>query len=120
VTSPVVEIETLARRFGSFTAVDSLALAASAGEVFGVFFARNAIYSTSIMPAWLKVISHLNPLTYVVDALRTSMLGGSASSFGRGIDSADILAATVVLVMIDARFTHSWECRVWPEKVSKR
>ena len=47
-----------------------------------LFFASNAIYPTSIMPGWLKVVSHLNPLTYVVDALRTFMLAGSTSTFG--------------------------------------
>jgi ABC-2 type transport system permease protein len=55
------------------------------------------------MPAWLKVISHLNPLTYVVDALRTSMLADSASSFGLGLDYAVILVTTVILVLIGAR-----------------
>jgi ABC-2 type transport system permease protein len=68
-----------------------------------LFFASNAIYPTTIMPAWLKVISHLNPLTYVVDALRTSMLAGSASSFGLGLDYAVILVTTVILVLIGAR-----------------
>jgi ABC-2 type transport system permease protein len=55
------------------------------------------------MPAWLNVISHLNPLTYVVDALRTSMLAGSTSTFGLGIDYAVILLTTIVLVLIGAR-----------------
>jgi ABC-2 type transport system permease protein len=55
------------------------------------------------MPTWLKVISHLNPLTYVVDALRTFMLAGSTSSFGLGVDYAVILVTTVVLVLIGAR-----------------
>ena len=68
-----------------------------------LFFASNAIHPTTIMPAWLKVISHLNPLTYVVDALRTSMLAGSASSFGLGLDYAVILVTTVILVLIGAR-----------------
>ena len=68
-----------------------------------LFFASNAIYPTTIMPVWLKVISHLNPLTYVVDALRTSMLAGSASSFGLSLDYAVILVTTVILVLIGAR-----------------
>lgn len=54
-------------------------------------------------PAWLEVISHLNPLTYVVDALRTFMLASSASSFGLGLDYAVILVTTIVLVLIGAR-----------------
>ena len=68
-----------------------------------LFFASNAIYPTAIMPGWLKVISHLNPLTYVVDALRTFMLAGSTSTFGLTVDYAVILLTTTVLVLIGAR-----------------
>jgi ABC-2 type transport system permease protein len=68
-----------------------------------LFFASNAIYPTAIMPAWLKVISNLNPLTYVVDALRTFMLSGSTSSFGLGLNYAVILLTTIVWVFIGAR-----------------
>jgi ABC-2 type transport system permease protein len=68
-----------------------------------LFFASNAIYPTDIMPAWLKTISHLNPLSYVVDALRTSMLTGSDSIFGLGLDYAVIVTTTVILVIIGAR-----------------
>lgn len=39
-----------------------------------LFFASNAIYPIDIMPGWLKVLSHLNPLTYMINALRTCML----------------------------------------------
>ena len=51
-----------------------------------LFFASNAVYPTAIMPGWLRTISHLNPLTYVVDALRRFMLAGSPSSFGLSHD----------------------------------
>jgi ABC-2 type transport system ATP-binding protein len=34
--TPIVEIESLTRRFGEFTAVDSLTINANAGEVFGL------------------------------------------------------------------------------------
>jgi len=37
-----------------------------------LFFSSNAIYPTDITPSWLKTISHLNPLTYVVDACALS------------------------------------------------
>jgi hypothetical protein len=30
-----------------------------------LFFASNAIYPISLMPTWLQIISHINPLTYV-------------------------------------------------------
>ena len=35
-----------------------------------LFFASNALYPISIMPHWLQFFSHINPLTYEVDALR--------------------------------------------------
>ena len=39
-----------------------------------IFFASNAIYPLSLMPPWLSAVSHVNPLTYEVDALRSLML----------------------------------------------
>jgi len=68
-----------------------------------LFFASNAIYPTDIMPGWLKVVSHLNPLTYVVDALRTCMLAGSTSVLGLSFDYVVILVTTTVLVLVGAK-----------------
>ncbi len=65
-----------------------------------MFFASNAIYPVSIMPRWLQVIAHGNPLTYEVDGLRTLMLSGSSSHYGIGIDFAVMLGTMVVLVII--------------------
>jgi len=64
------------------------------------FFASNAIYPIDIMPTWLKVIAHINPLTYAVDALRALMLNNGASTFGLGLDFGVLLLATSVLVSI--------------------
>jgi ABC-2 type transport system permease protein len=68
-----------------------------------LFFASNAIYPTDMMPGWLQVVSHLNPLTYVVDALRSFMLAGSTSTFGVGRDYSVMLLTTTILVLIGAR-----------------
>ena len=68
-----------------------------------LFFASNAIYPISMMPGWLRVISHGNPLTYEVDALRSLMLHGVSSSFGIGADLGILFAVTTILVMIGAR-----------------
>jgi ABC-2 type transport system permease protein len=40
-----------------------------------LFFASNALYPVSLMPTWLKVVSHVNPLTYEVAALRGLLIG---------------------------------------------
>ena len=55
------------------------------------------------MSNWFKAVSHLNPLTYVVDALRTCVLAESTSSFGLSIDYAVIIVTTTILVLIGAR-----------------
>ncbi len=65
-----------------------------------LFFASNAIYPISIMPTWLQVISHVNPLTYEVDALRALMLTGGESTFGVGVDVAILAIATAILIAI--------------------
>lgn len=68
-----------------------------------LFFASNAIYPISLMPGWLQVISHLNPLSYEVDALRALMLQNGVSNFGLAVDFVVLLVSTVVLVIIGAR-----------------
>jgi ABC-2 type transport system permease protein len=68
-----------------------------------LFFASNAIYPVAIMPAWLRAIAHVNPLTYEVDALRTLMLKGQTSSFGLGFDFGVLLATTFLLVIVGGR-----------------
>jgi ABC-2 type transport system permease protein len=77
-----------------------------AGQVLTMplFFASNVIYPTSIMPAWLKTISHLNPLTYVVRRCPAHfILAGSTSTFGLSFDYAVILLSTIILVFIGTR-----------------
>jgi len=69
-----------------------------------LFFASNAIYPTSMMPPWLQVISHLNPLTYQVDGLRALLLAGAAAPpVGLAVDFAVLTGALVVLVLVSAR-----------------
>ncbi len=65
-----------------------------------LFFASNAIYPISIMPRWLQVISHANPLTYMVDALRSLMLSGGVSAYGIGTDMGILALATALLVAL--------------------
>jgi ABC-2 type transport system permease protein len=68
-----------------------------------LFFASNAIYPIGLMPAWLQVVSRLNPLTYQVDALRGLMVEGGHAAFGLGVDLAVQLGMLVVLVSIVTR-----------------
>ncbi len=40
-----------------------------------LFFASNALYPVDVMPGWLQVVSHGNPLSYEVAALRSLLIG---------------------------------------------
>ncbi len=68
-----------------------------------IFFASNAIYPLSLMPHWLNLVSHANPLTYEVDVLRDLMLVKGASDYGLPLDFAILAATTAVLTAIAAR-----------------
>ncbi len=68
-----------------------------------LFFASSAIYPISIMPNWLQVVAHVNPLTYQVDALRGLMVQGASESFPLALDFGVLAFTTVVLIVIAAR-----------------
>jgi len=68
-----------------------------------IFFASNAIYPLSLMPGWLRAVSHVNPLTYEVDALRALMLTNVASEYGLLFDCAVLAGTTVLLTTIASR-----------------
>jgi ABC-2 type transport system permease protein len=68
-----------------------------------LFFASNAIYPVEIMPGWLRHVARANPLTYLVDALRSSMLEGASSAFGVGLDLGVEVVVLMVLVAFAAR-----------------
>src|SRR5438876_10572234 len=68
-----------------------------------LFFASNAIYPVAIMPGWLQVIAHSNPLSYEVDALRTLMLANGAITTSLITDFVVMLVSTTALVLLGAR-----------------
>jgi ABC-2 type transport system permease protein len=68
-----------------------------------LFFASNAIYPLEIMPRWLQLVAHANPLTYEVDALRAVMLVGTRSLYGLGVDFGILIGGLTLLVMVGAR-----------------
>ena len=68
-----------------------------------IFFASNAIYPLALMPAWLRVVSSVNPLTYTVDALRALMLTKGVSEFGLLLDFGVLMFTMAALVAVAAR-----------------
>jgi ABC-2 type transport system permease protein len=67
-----------------------------------LFFASNAIYPISIMPGWLKVISHFNPLTYMIDGMRFLMIG-TPSDYTLTGDFAILTVSSFILIIIGGR-----------------
>lgn len=68
-----------------------------------LFFASNAIYPIKIMPPWLQFVSHINPLTYEVDALRGVMLLNGTSIYGYGFDTVVLVLVLIALTFIGGR-----------------
>jgi ABC-2 type transport system permease protein len=61
-----------------------------------LFFASSAIYPIDVMPTWLKVIAHINPLSYIVDAMRALLVTTDYSHLT--MDFGITVLATAVLV----------------------
>ncbi len=68
-----------------------------------LFFASSAIYPIALMPPWLQVLAHLNPLTYQVDALRALMIDGGPAAYPIALDIGVLAVTLIVLVAIAAR-----------------
>jgi ABC-2 type transport system permease protein len=68
-----------------------------------LFFASSAIYPIELMPGWLRVVATLNPLTYMVDALRALMIDGAGSRNGVAVDIGVLAIVFVALVAIGGR-----------------
>jgi ABC-2 type transport system permease protein len=67
-----------------------------------LFFASNAIYPIDLMPGWLRVVARGNPLTYLVDGLRATMIQSGPSHFGLAVDAGAMLALLTVLLLLAA------------------
>lgn len=64
-----------------------------------LFFASNALYPIEIMPGWLQVLSQINPLTYLVNALRGLLVGAQANLW---VDFGVLVGAFVIGVLAAA------------------
>lgn len=65
-----------------------------------LFFASNAIYPIDIMPRWLQIVAKINPLSYVVDGLRTLLVFGNFS--GLFLDIGVLVVVTLAISILSA------------------
>jgi ABC-2 type transport system permease protein len=68
-----------------------------------LFFASNAIYPIDLMPVWLQAVARLNPLTYLVDALRGTMIAGGEAVHGLTTDFGVMAVVFAVFTAVAAR-----------------
>ena len=55
------------------------------------------------MPGWLQVIARANPLSYMVDALRSLMVVGGTNVNPLALDFLVVFAVTAALVVLGAK-----------------
>jgi ABC-2 type transport system ATP-binding protein len=94
----VLEIKNLTRRFGAFTAVDSLTLSVNAGEVFGLLGSNGAGKTTTI-----KMLTTLLPPSAGEARVDGFSITTQAVGVRRAIGYAVILVTTIIPVFIGAR-----------------
>jgi ABC-2 type transport system permease protein len=64
-----------------------------------LFFASNALYPVQLMPGWLQVVNHINPLSYEVEALRGLLVDTPARL---GLDLLVLVLAAVFMISVAA------------------
>jgi ABC-2 type transport system permease protein len=65
-----------------------------------LFFASNAIYPLALMPRWLQVVATVNPLTYLVDALRGLMIEHAQTLHGPFVNFVFLSVVFVCLLAV--------------------
>jgi len=66
--------------------------------IFPLFFLSGALFPVENLPAWLKIIVTINPISYAVDGLRLVMLG--ITSYGLLLDFMVLIAFTIATVIV--------------------
>ncbi len=70
----------------------------SSFAVYPLFLLSGALYPLDKLPAWMKVVTHLDPATYAVDGLRSVTIHASSLPFVT--DLVIVLAFDVVLIAV--------------------
>jgi ABC-2 type transport system permease protein len=70
---------------------------------FPLFFASNALYPVQMMPAVLQDFSRVNPMTYIVDAVRGLMISGNLANLPIDL-AAIVLFDAIMFVIASASF----------------
>ena len=66
--------------------------------IMPLFLLSGALFPLDSLPSWLMVLSHIDPLTYGVDGLRSSLIG--ISQFPWFIDIGILLAFSAAMIVL--------------------
>lgn len=66
--------------------------------IYPLFLLSGALYPLDKLPAWMKVLTHIDPATYAVDGLRSIIIG--VSSMPLAVDVAVVLGFDALLIII--------------------
>lgn len=77
--------------------------AASNVFVFPLWFGSTAFMPENLLPGWLQAANEYNPVTYLVEAMRSLMLDGwEAATIAQGFAAAGIVAAVTMPLAVAA------------------
>jgi ABC-2 type transport system permease protein len=87
----------------SFARTEEAANGITSVVQFPLMFLSGIFFPLEIMPDWLRGVATFMPLTYLGDALRQTMVGGSAFA-PLGVDALVLAGWLAVTMLISARF----------------
>jgi ABC-2 type transport system permease protein len=71
--------------------------------------AGGMLFPVSVLPGWLQVVAHLNPITYALDAMRAALLEGAGiAAIGRLLS---VLLLFAVILLPSSMLAFSWALR---------
>lgn len=70
--------------------------------IMPLFFTSGAIFPLSTAPGWLKLIAHINPVTYGVDGLRGAIEVSGYPEFPLWLDFAVLAIFSLAMVLLGA------------------
>ncbi len=82
--------------------VQERVIAVSINLSFYLFFLGGGIVAPAYLPAWLRGVARVIPVTYAVDALRGALLYGAAPAAGRDLAVLGAFAAAALAVGVPA------------------
>jgi ABC-2 type transport system permease protein len=71
--------------------------------------AGGMLFPVSILPPWLQVVAHLNPVTYAMDAMRSALLDGAG--IAAIVRPLVLLLAFAAVLLPSSVLIFSWSLR---------